>query len=397
MLGSMRRNGLPAAAPRAFDELAKACATVALRETGRALPAKPPPDDRSAALDAAECLRLVRRHRVTPLAIAELARRMHARDPSVASDLVDYASGLRLKALRHAARLATLTAAFTAADVPCLAIKGAVLAQHLHGDVAARDSKDIDLLIDPASIDRAVQILRSTGYVETGIDSASAGDNRFANKHRTFAGNGCEIELHTRLIDIDALLPLPFDEVWARRELVAIGGVSVATLSQVDTLLYLCAHGASHLWFRLKWLEDIARIVATGDPEPIAAAHAVARRAGAEAVVLGALALVDDVFGIALRGPPLPSTRASRALVRLSRRALAAPAAHASRPPLGAIVRKVGVQVGLNRHWRYRLRLVQALILAPRDFDVRSLPKGFGWLRLPLRPVMLLLHRRHGL
>nr|WP_232280400.1 nucleotidyltransferase family protein [Sphingomonas sp. PAMC 26605] len=356
----------------------------------------PPLRDDAHRLQAEECLRLARRHRISPLALAELARRMRAHDPIVAEQVSEYAARLRVKALRHAAALATLTTALHAGDVRHLAIKGGVLAQQLHGDVAARDSKDIDLLIDPDSIDRAAAILRDEGFAEIGGDDDGAAGDPFANKHRSFIGDGFEIELHTRLIDIDALLPLGFDAVWGRRESVAIGGVSIATLSKVDTLLYLCAHGASHLWFRLKWLEDIARIVAIGDAEAIAVARAIARSEGAEAVVLGALALVDALFGISPPGAPLPSTRASRALARLSQRALAAPAEHASRPPLRAILRKVPVQFALSGGWRYRARLAQALILAPRDFDVRTLPKGFGWMRLPLRPVMLILHRRRG-
>lgn len=390
----MPRKGRSSPESAAFAELADACAAVALHGTCDARRATPPRPHTPIALVATDGFGLAKRHRVGPLAFGELARRMRDDDPVVAKDMRGHACALRLKALRHAALLVTLTTALDAGDVRHLAIKGVVLAQQIYGDGAARNSKDVDLLVDPASIERAVAILRCVGCVET--EPSLGADTRFANKHRTFACDGVEIELHTRLIDIERLVPLPFDALWDRRARVAVGAVPVATLSDADTFLYLCAHGAAHLWFRLKWLEDIARIVAIADPAPITAARAVARTAGAEAIVLAALALVDAVFDIALPGPPVPTTRASRALVRLSLRALAAPADHASRPPFGAILRKVRVQFALSTDWRYRARLAQALILAPRAFDVRSLPPGLDWLRLPLRPVMLLRHRRRG-
>ena len=288
--------------------------------------------------------------------------------------------------------MAEISAGLGAANVRHLSVKGPVLAQQIYGDVGARDSKDLDFLVDPDKIAAATATLEALGYSESVIPDAASGPD-VANKHRTFTGHDTEIELHTRLLDVEALLPLSFEAIWSRHETVMLGTVAVPALSIVDTMLYLCAHGAHHLWFRLKWLEDIARI-ATMPARPGIAEAAVARagEAGAEVLVTSALALIDEVLHVRGAGAA-PISGADQDIVRLSIKALEAPADYASAPPLRWILWKLPVQFRLSRNWRYRRQLLRLLLLAPRNFDARRLPRGFGWLRLPLRPAFLIHDR----
>ncbi|MEG3123096.1 nucleotidyltransferase domain-containing protein [Sphingomonas sp. GB1N7] len=365
---------------RTFSYLADVCGAVAADTPIAGVT----PDD-PAAIPA-----LVRRHRIATRATAALATSLRPHDPEVAGWLSKRARGRSIAALHRTERMAAISTMLSAAGIRHFGIKGPVLAQQIYGDVGARDSKDIDLLVDPVTIARVATALETMGFAETS-GHGEAGE-QFANKHRTFVGHGVEVEVHTRLLDVDALLPLGFEAVWARRDTVMLGTVAVPALSMVDTLLYLCAHGAQHLWFRLKWLEDIARIVATAHPSIVPDAIVSARETGAEAIVTSAVQLVEEVFGIEGLSP-IPISSASRRIVRLSKAALAAPADYASAPPLSWILRKLPVQFGMARNWRYRRDLLRLLLLAPRDFDATALPRGFRWLRLPLRPVMLLRDR----
>lgn len=361
-----------------FRYLAAVCGAVA---ADRAVPG-------ADGVDTAGLAALARRHRIATRSADALAVAIAPHDPAAAAALHAHARTRRLAALDRTARMAALSAALSAAGIRHLGIKGPVLARQLYGDVAARDSKDIDLLVDPAAMTRAAAEFARLGYADTapGDPGGSAG------KHLTYAGHGIEIEVHTRLFDIDALLPLSFANVWPRREPVTLGGTAVPALSRADTLLYLCAHGAEHVWFRLKWLEDIARIVTRADAGPVLDdALMLARETGAEAILVTAMRLVREVFGIDC--PEIArDTRTSRALVRLSKEALAAPAELASAPPVGWLLRKLPVQWGMARTWRYRSGLIRHLALAPRDFDAPLLP-ALRWLRLPLRPAMLLRDR----
>lgn len=40
-----------------------------------------------------------------------------------------------------------------------------------------------------------------------------------------------------------------------------LAGTNVATFSIEDTILFLCVHGGVHAWFRLFWLNDLARLL----------------------------------------------------------------------------------------------------------------------------------------
>lgn len=346
--------------------------------------------------DPSETVALVRRHRIAPRAIVACATAIKVRDEAAADGLIARARDRRLAALQRAGRMAAISKAFSAAGIQHLGIKGPVLSQQLYGDLAARDSKDVDLLIDPTALQQATDVLSSMGFRDESVHAEDGGSH--GNKHRTFVGHGVDVEVHTRLLDVEALLPLSFEAVWSRREIVFLGAVAVPALSMVDTILYLSAHGAQHLWFRLKWLEDIAKIVAmdsSGAHRGVIreAVHA-AQETGAEPIVVGAVHLVAEIFGI--EPIRLARTNASKRIVRLSLAALVAPVEHSDAPPLIWILRKLPVQFGMARSWRYRRGLLRQVLLAPRNFDAPGLPKGFGWLRLPLRPVMLLRSRRTG-
>lgn len=49
--------------------------------------------------------------------------------------------------------------------IPCLPVKGPLLAGRVHGDPGLRPSADIDLLVGPDEMERALRVLREQGYV----------------------------------------------------------------------------------------------------------------------------------------------------------------------------------------------------------------------------------------
>ena len=370
-------------APSSLQYLVKTCADAAI---GRR------PSTPLLRLEPHALLALSRRHRVATPVLARIADAARPSNPALADELTARIKQRSVEALRHSERLIVLSGALTAAGVRHMTVKGPVLAKQIYGSVTARYSKDLDLLVEPTSIKAVEVVLRRIGFEDRNL--SGFGENKYSSKHRSFVGFGMEVEVHTRLLDVAAQLPLNFTEVWERRVEAKLGPLKLATLSPIDSLLYLCAHGASHLWFRLKWLEDIARIILHKDDAVLKDSLLVARRVGAEAVVAGALQLVEDVFEISPTGPLLvSSTWASRALVHLSKAAMLAPAELASAPPIGWLARKVPLQFGLGRGWRYYAELLRLLVLTRRDFDAVTLPDGWGWLRVPMRPAMLIWDR----
>jgi len=112
---------------------------------------------------------------------------------------------------------------------------------------------------------------------------------------------GIQLELHWRLSPTSFLLKHPIDfSTLDAVELVPF--TPVATLPPAALFAYLCAHGAGHGWFRLKWLADIHSLI-TGLPDAqLWAYDRLARVQGTERAVGQALMLCAGLLG--LRLPP---------------------------------------------------------------------------------------------
>ena len=63
-----------------------------------------------------------------------------------------------------------------------------------------------------------------------------------------------DVDLHWNLFPPS--FPIAFDPqtVWNRTETVALGGREFVTLGTDVLVLYLCAHGYAHHWYRLEWI-----------------------------------------------------------------------------------------------------------------------------------------------
>lgn len=70
------------------------------------------------------------------------------------------------------------------------------------------------------------------------------------------------VEIHWRLHANPHLLPSVYlQQMMGNSQQLMIAGTQITSLSDEDTFLYLCLHGANHGWYRLKWLCDIAQFL----------------------------------------------------------------------------------------------------------------------------------------
>src|SRR5581483_10467430 len=109
---------------------------------------------------------LAAEQRVRPAVYDALMRR-HAGVPvpaDVATGLeADYRRLAALALLRQA-ELLKLLRALGAAGVPVILLKGACLANLVYGDLVEREMHDLDLLVPPAQLLRAVDLVRAAGF-----------------------------------------------------------------------------------------------------------------------------------------------------------------------------------------------------------------------------------------
>lgn len=148
--------------------------------------------------------------------------------------------------------------------IEVLPYKGLALAESLYGDMALRQTGDIDLLIHAGELAKIREAVRELGYVPH--SSLSAAQQRASLK----SGYECVFDSQAgrNLLEVQwAILPsfyaIDFNQehLFRRAVSVKVAGYWMKTPSAEDLFLVLCVHAAKHVWGRLIWLCDLARMM----------------------------------------------------------------------------------------------------------------------------------------
>jgi hypothetical protein len=139
-----------------------------------------------------------------------------------------------------------------------------MLSQYLYGELGTRSSGDIDVLVKPEDVPQIRNILAPAGYrLHTTLhwlsDSACL---RSREQEISFESpSGVSIDVHWRLMP--RYFPSVFDRIsgWESLRTVPLAGRVIQTLAPETLLLFLCAHGAKHMFERLGWICDVARFL----------------------------------------------------------------------------------------------------------------------------------------
>jgi hypothetical protein len=227
-------------------------------------------------LDWDRFVRQVSRHRVTSLVFETLRRaRAPGVPPAVIDRLGDAARSRARITMRQIGETARLTGVLANAGIGVLVLKGPVLSAVAFEDPYRRDSRDIDLIVAAEELERVDAILRADGYLrrkpEPGLSPGRLA--RYRRWVHEFSYASPEGNLLVEVKDrVDPMRSLPASDVMehiSRPRLVAVGGIDLPTLPDVDHFLYLCAHGSRHLWFRLKWIADIGAMLHRMSPRDL--------------------------------------------------------------------------------------------------------------------------------
>lgn len=343
-----------------------------------------------------EYLSLVDRHRTPALSYAALTRVPGIpTPPHILEELQLRNHAARVQALQLGAELVHALKLFNHEGIPVIPLKGPMLSHELYGDIGMRHVKDIDVEAPRAHILRAQKCLTDAGWKQQSAFfpmTPRQWQSFLHHEHSldfTHVRTEHPLELHWHS---QWETPEEANERWARSTPALWQGQSIRVMLPADRTLYLCCHGSQHLWFRAKWLGDLARAHTLGILD-WDATWVHARIAGHERVVLSALGLLQSLFGL-----PVPSFTPSlrdsptQQLVYMPLRALQNP-----REPL--------LQVGPAK-FRQRMRLTRYLrLLWPRhlrretlsdvfyarqDFQAVPLPDSLFWLYKPLRLILWL-------
>jgi hypothetical protein len=168
------------------------------------------------------------------------------------------------KALFLSRELIRILDCLSAAGLEVVPYKGPALADAIYGDIALRQSGDIDLLIRPHDLPRICSAVRELGYVPNWSLSEA--------EQLAYLQSGCECAFDgpagRNLLEVQwAIQPrfyaIDFDMngLFHRAVTVSVAGRPMKTPSHADLLLVLSAHAAKHVWGRLIWLCDVAQLM----------------------------------------------------------------------------------------------------------------------------------------
>jgi putative nucleotidyltransferase-like protein len=146
--------------------------------------------------------------------------------------------------------------------------KGAVQSQILYGDMALRQSGDMDLLVHGSDLPRIKNGVSELGYTPH-LTLSEAAERAYVRSgyECTFDHAGGRNLLETQWALQPSFYSVDFDMsgLFSRAVTVSVAGRQVKTPSPEDLLLILSLHGAKHVWGRLIWLCDIAQITKQPD------------------------------------------------------------------------------------------------------------------------------------
>jgi len=340
----------------------------------------------------------VRRHRIAPLVYRNLLQVSCPLIPDrVVLDLKSESTSRAQRALRQIAEAARLSRVLAAADISSIIVKGPTLAQVAMGDPILRESEDIDLVIEPTRVLEADRILLTMGYrrVIPDTDLTPSRYQVYLRRRSEFGYYsercGLSLELHWRLTDNPLLMPTDAATLWSRSEQVRVAGVSLTTLVGEELFLYLCVHGSLHMWFRLKWLADIAALLQHARSDVIDRITKRARVLGVERSYHQALILAHSLMKAPVPREVLADAYQDKSARRLAIAACRALNWHESpEEPFES----QWFSIWLNWHafqfkpgLRFRWSELQNQMTSPEDWERVPLPKQLSFLYLPLRPI----------
>ncbi len=278
-------------------------------------------------LDWSLFLRLVRFHRVQGLAWHALATSRDKIGADVAAALADDAATIAAANLRSAVECGQLLEDFEHSKIRILFLKGLTLGALGYGNASIKAAVDIDLLVAEEEVAEAAQVLQKRGY-DLSYPNAPATPERL----RTWHGRRKEsvwlrpderthIDLHSRLSDNRALVS-SLDVHSACQNVAVMNGIDLPTLGPDELFAYLCVHGASSAWFRLKWITDLAALLHQYNADEIRRLYDHSQELGAHRAADQALLLADALYGSLEDTNLRPRLSEDRSSLRLAESAL---------------------------------------------------------------------------
>jgi hypothetical protein len=188
----------------------------------------------------------------------------------------------------------------TQAGIRYILLKGPALATLLYGDGAFRPYVDVDLLVAPADVARAEDVLGELGFEQL-VDDAQLGGHRRLHAHEWRRADGPSVDLHRTLPGARADPATVAAVLATQTRTIAVAGEDVEVLAPSGVALQVALHAAHHGPLGPKALDDLERAVQRIPLETWGEAAALAERIDATPALAAGLRLKPAGAAIADR------------------------------------------------------------------------------------------------
>jgi hypothetical protein len=242
--------------------------------------------------------------------------------------LRDQARAQAMWELRHHQLLARLLAAWHAAGIRALVMKGTALAYDLYANPAARSRADTDLLVPSGEAARAKEILAEQGYAKGVLGGVN---EKFALQEPWSLvladGGSHSIDLHWQVMNAPSLKDLlTFAECYAEARPLPRVSPQALTMDRVRLLIHTCLHRVMHCNTpyvvagrafhdsgRLIWSHDIRLLAEALDVDQWRQLTELAAQGGVSRACLEGLQAANASLGVAIPSHVLGSLAQSSA------------------------------------------------------------------------------------
>ena len=168
------------------------------------------------------------------------------------------------KALFLSRELIRIVDHLSALGIEVMPYKGLALAEQIYRDIALRQAGDIDMLVHPQDLQRIRAAVGELGYTPH-LSFSAAEERAYLQSGYEYAFDGAAgpnlLEVKWAIQPSFYTIDFDMPGLFQRATTITVAGHPMKTLRVEDLLLVLSAHAAKHVWGRLVWLCDIARIM----------------------------------------------------------------------------------------------------------------------------------------
>ena len=336
---------------------------------------------------------LVGRHGVPALVYSCLG--MHGGN-YVPKDVVENLKQRKVRAitmaLQHGAELIRIQKLFDDHGIEIIPLKGIMLSLRLYGDIGMRNSSDIDLLTKPQHIEKASRLLETMGYCCEAFSHRLTAKQKLHVRnnlhHFAYRNNntGLTVELHW---NIGPWRSLQMSLLWSHISQITWMECQINVLNDDALLLSLCDHGAKHKWVCLKWLGDVATLLAGKTPDTIDHLISLADQLGLRRTLAQTSLLVFWLYGLQPSKPLISLINGETKTFTLASDAMAELLTNRTKKTKAHFVTAIAYMLYIHRlkpSLPY-LNIIRGFLISLHDFREFPLPDYLFWLYYPLRPI----------